>query len=353
MMKRKDSVSFSIIIPVQNGEKTIERLLGSLIIQKQRILEVLICNDHSTDRTVEIVNQYKGVLPITVLNVPDELGNSPGNARQVGLDYASGEWIVFADSDDILTFNALGFYDSVIKTNPNSHLIVAAFDEVNFDPFYTIEHLYAPFAWVHAKAFNAAFIKKNNLRFHSTLFTHEDKYFTFLNVFSLKVLYDEEPLVFDTTTYYWCRSEGTIVSRDKGKYSLISMDESMDAMIESCEAVSIEHSLSTDAICKKFGTDLLSAIIDAYFKIQCSEFYWGKKELDERDTVKKVQKRIGKIKRLTGWNTDDIVRQCTEDPKMFECGKRDSIRTMGEFIPRQSFYEFLNEQEEAEIGKQS
>lgn len=348
----KASTLFSIIIPVQNGEKTIERLFGSLIIQKSRILEVLVCNDHSTDKTVEIANRYKSVLPITVLNVPDEVGNNPGHARQVGLDYASGEWIVFVDADDILTFNALGFYDSAIKSNPESHLIIAAFDEVNFDPFYTIEHLYAPFAWVHAKAFNSAFIKKNDIRFHPTLFTHEDKYFTFLNVFEMKALYNEEPLIFDTTTYCWCRSEGTIVSRDKGKYSLISMVESMDAMIESCELVANKYLLSKESICEQFSTELLSSIIDAYFKIQCCEFYWGKKELDARDTVRKIQTRVGKIKRLTGWNNEDIIKQCTKDPKLFESGKRDSIRTMGEFIPRQTFYEFLNEQGEAEIGRE-
>ena len=345
-MTRNDSVSFSIIIPVQNGEKTIERLLGSLIIQKSRILEVLICNDHSTDRTVEITNQYKDVLPITVLNVPDELGNSPGNARQVGLDYASGEWIVFADADDILTFNALGFYDSVIKENPMTKMVVAAFDEVAFDPFRLIDHISRPFAWVHAKAFNAAYIKKHNLRFSQTLYTHEDKYFTFLNVLTLRANQDPEPYVSDTTTYYWCRSPESIVSRDDGKYPIMSAVESMDAIIEPILKIKEEKGLTKSKVVDLFEYELFSTILDIYHKIQCGRDVWGQEEIERFDIEAQAMNRIRKIQSITGWTNQWLIENCRRHPDLYNASRKDSVRTMREFVPEQSFSEFLERMEE-------
>ena len=345
-MEQKHSKIFSIIIPVQNGAKTIERLLGSLIIQKGRIHEVLICNDHSSDDTVKIVEQYNGILPITVLNVPDEIGNSPGNARQTGLDYASGEWIVFADADDIMTFNALGFYDYTINQNPGINMIVATFDEVCFDPFRTISHINNPFAWVHAKAFNAAYVKKNNLRFNRTLYTHEDKYFTFLNLFTMRANGDQEPVISDITTYYWCRSSESIVSSNDGRYPMISCIESMDALIEPIVKISNDKGLNRDKIIDLFQQDLFCSILDIYNKIQCSRAVFGQEELDQYGIEYQAKERIKKIKELTGWTNEWVIKYCKKHPDLYEAAKNDSIRTMSKFVPDQSLSEFLKQMEE-------
>ena len=101
---------FSIIIPAYNSESCIERLIGSLIIQKEFIHEVLVCNDRSTDKTVSIVKRYEEALPIKIITTPTNMSRSPGNARQCGLDAATGKWVVFADADDLLTFTALSYY---------------------------------------------------------------------------------------------------------------------------------------------------------------------------------------------------------------------------------------------------
>lgn len=342
-MVNNSSAIFSIIIPVMNGGGTLERLFGSLIMQRNRIREVLVCNDHSTDNTVEVAERYKGILPVTVLNVPDELGYSPGNARQIGLDYASGEWAVFADADDLLTFNALGFYDCVIKGNGDVNMIVAAFDEVNFDPLYLIDHHNLPLAWVHAKAFRMNYVKKNNLRFSKKLYTHEDKYFTNLNLFMMRANGEPEPFVSDTTTYYWCRGANTIVSKNDGKYPMTSLAESSDAVIEPIAFIAKQCGMSDADIKKMFGTELKCTIFDMYHKVQCSIFKWGFEELEKYDVVDQVKTRVNRIMSLAGMTADEIIAEVADHPETFNDMKQDSIRTIGDFAPRQTIYDFLDD----------
>ena len=259
-------VLFSIIIPVQNGEKTIERLIGSLISQKELIHEVLVCNDQSTDKTVEIVNLYKEILPITVLDVPEEIGNNPGRARQYGLDHATGDWIVFADADDTLSVNAIWYYSKVIKDKPNAKMICAALDEIRAEDYQLLEHLQKPYAWVHAKAFKMEYIRDHEIRFHDTLYTHEDKFFVLRNFFDMAAN-DEDIVAEDVTTYFWMRREGTMVSRDDGKYPIISHIDAMDATILPIEIVSQKYGLARDIIKELFGLSLFNCVSDHYNKI--------------------------------------------------------------------------------------
>jgi glycosyltransferase involved in cell wall biosynthesis len=336
----ENKTSFSIIIPVQNGAKTIERLFGSLISQKELIHEVLVCNDQSTDDTVAIAEQYKGMLPIKVIDVPKEIGNNPGRARQCGLDQASGDWVVFADADDLLSASAVWYYNKIISDNPEAKMICAALDEIRASDFHPLEHLAKPYAWVHAKAFNLGYIREHGIRFHDTLYTHEDKFFVLLNLFDM-VASESKVIAEDVTTYYWMRSENTMVSRDKGKYPIKSHVDAMDATIIPCEMVAKKYGLTQEKVKELFGESLFSCITDDYSKIQASVFKWGREVLDESNILKRVPKRVQKISQLTGWTYQDFLNIAWQDANRLVKGKNDSVRTIGEFVPSQTFSEYL------------
>jgi len=336
----ENRTSFSIIIPVQNGAKTIERLFGSLISQKDMIYEVLVCNDQSTDETVEIAEKYKGFLPIEVVDVPKNIGNNPGRARQCGLDRASGDWVVFADADDMLTVNAVWYYSKIAEEHPEVKMICAALDEIRASDYHMLEHLAKPYAWVHSKAFNLAYIREHEIRFHESLYTHEDKYFVLLNLFDM-VANSANVIAEDVTTYYWLRSENTMVSRDKGKYPIKSHVDAMDATIIPVEIVSKKYGLSKEKVNELFGVSLFSCITDDYSKIQASVFKWGREILDEYGILKRVPSRIKRIKDLTGWTDNDLFNMAWKDAEKLVSGKNDSVRTIGEFVPSQTFSEYL------------
>jgi len=91
----KDKVS--VIIPTYNREKTIENAIQSVLNQTYTNLEVLVIDDGSTDGTADIV---KGIKNERVKYIALKKNGGASNARNVGVEMASGEWIAFQDSDD-------------------------------------------------------------------------------------------------------------------------------------------------------------------------------------------------------------------------------------------------------------
>lgn len=87
----------SVIIPVYNREKTIKKAIESVLEQTYTDLEVIIVDDCSTDKTIEVVE--------SIADKRIRLVKSPKNggackARNLGIDHANGELIAFQDSDD-------------------------------------------------------------------------------------------------------------------------------------------------------------------------------------------------------------------------------------------------------------
>jgi len=108
----------SIIIPVYNAEKTIQKTLDSLSHIKnehQADVEVVFVNDGSTDTSRELIEKYvkKNILFKTVLLNHENRGTS--FARNSGLKVSNGEWIFFLDADDELNFDPIAWIQKFPK----------------------------------------------------------------------------------------------------------------------------------------------------------------------------------------------------------------------------------------------
>ena len=99
------SSKISVIIPVYNASKTLNRLAKSLATQIDKDFEVIFINDGSTDNSGEILEKIckteKNYKVITVKN------GGAAAARNLGMDKAEGEYICFIDADDIVSPNYL------------------------------------------------------------------------------------------------------------------------------------------------------------------------------------------------------------------------------------------------------
>lgn len=97
-----NNIKLSIIIPIYNVEKYLERCIDSIIKQiSTDDIELLLINDGSTDNSLNICNKYaKKKSNITVLN---KKNGGLSDARNYGLYYAKGEYVYFLDSDDMLS----------------------------------------------------------------------------------------------------------------------------------------------------------------------------------------------------------------------------------------------------------
>ena len=94
----------SIIVPVYNVEKYIDKCLKSLTQQTLQDIEIIIVNDGSQDKSVEIIEKYVKDNPTKIKYYEKENGGL-SSARNYGLEYATGEYIAFLDSDDYVDCN--------------------------------------------------------------------------------------------------------------------------------------------------------------------------------------------------------------------------------------------------------
>lgn len=95
-MEKKPLVS--IIIPCYNVEKYIEDTLLSVINQSYKNIEIIVINDGSTDKTLEILKRFSDNKNIKII---DKKNEGVSKARNIGIQEANGELITFLDGDDI------------------------------------------------------------------------------------------------------------------------------------------------------------------------------------------------------------------------------------------------------------
>lgn len=100
-----NNIKISIIVPVYNAEKYIENCIQSIIDQSHNNIEIIFVDDGSVDSSLEILNKYKS-LDKRVKVISKENGGV-SSARNVGMNKATGEYILFVDSDDTIDPNTL------------------------------------------------------------------------------------------------------------------------------------------------------------------------------------------------------------------------------------------------------
>lgn len=104
----------SIIIPVYNRENYVSRLLKSLIPQLSNEMEVIIVDDGSTDKTLQVCENFAREVPC--IRVIQKQNGGVSSARNLGLDKAKGLYISFVDSDDELEIDAYKKLINIVKS---------------------------------------------------------------------------------------------------------------------------------------------------------------------------------------------------------------------------------------------
>ena len=103
-ISKQEKPKVSIIIPIYNHEKYLRECLDSVINQTMNDIEIICVNDGSTDGSLDILKEYAN--NDNRLKIVDKKNTGLGPSRNVGLDYISGEYVMFLDSDDMLRNNA-------------------------------------------------------------------------------------------------------------------------------------------------------------------------------------------------------------------------------------------------------
>lgn len=100
------STKISVIIPAYNAEHTIDRAVGSLLVQDIDEIEIIIVDDGSTDETFAVCEELaESDMRVRIVR---KKNGGVSSARNAGLEVAHGEYVMFLDADDVLQPNALG-----------------------------------------------------------------------------------------------------------------------------------------------------------------------------------------------------------------------------------------------------
>ena len=110
-------VNISVIIPCYNQAMYVEESIESALSQSYKNLEVVLVDDGSTDNTKEVVSQYKEVKYVYQYN------QGLGPARNTGIKYSKGKYLVFLDSDDRLLKNAIEIGVNSLNSNKEYPLV--------------------------------------------------------------------------------------------------------------------------------------------------------------------------------------------------------------------------------------
>lgn len=122
-------IKVSVIVPVYNVEKYLDKCLNSLVNQTLKDIEIIVINDGSTDNSKKIIDKYKKEYPALIKSVNTK-NRGIGPARNLGIKKATGKYITFVDSDDYLKEDALEKAFNHIKEN-NSDIVIYDWYEVN------------------------------------------------------------------------------------------------------------------------------------------------------------------------------------------------------------------------------
>lgn len=120
----------SVIVPVYNVEKYIDRCIKSLINQSFKDYEIVIVNDGSRDNSQKIIDKYVKKYPEKIVSYIKENGGV-SSARNYGINNARGKYLTFVDSDDYVSKDYLKLLYDKITENDNDMVFSDVYKKKN------------------------------------------------------------------------------------------------------------------------------------------------------------------------------------------------------------------------------
>lgn len=295
-----NEVKLSVVVPTFNSSKSIERLIHSLLNQTFKYFELIFVDDNSTDNTVDIIRETLENSNVSFELIINETNKGPGYSRNRGIEKASGEYIVFIDSDDMVRedhlstlYNNIGDYDSVfikgLKVDNDGNLfnfkvdrfdpliglsiknnnVVKAIDIINLEILMEI-----PFSFVFL-LYKKDIIMENEIKFNEEFRYGED------TEFAVKYLSKCNEVRFvNKYTYYYYQEESSI---------------SKSGSLKRFESIQLLNDLSIyfndlsleDPVFKEVGEKLVYSRIPKFIFGNMNYFFYN--DYDKDEVFKKME----------------------------------------------------------------
>ena len=182
----------SVVVPMYNTEQHVMQCLKSIEAQTYRDYEVIIINDGSTDNSARVVEGFIAERNLQNYVIINRKNAGPSSARNAGLDYASGEWVTFIDSDDWVEPHFLQSLVDAYSIHPDIDLCIAGYRAYDMDTDsyeiwsnYSCEYAEMPeglsalqsFGFVWGRMYRRSVIEEYCVRFDERILYCEDNAF--------------------------------------------------------------------------------------------------------------------------------------------------------------------------------
>ncbi|MBO5371388.1 MAG: glycosyltransferase family 2 protein [Lachnospiraceae bacterium] len=280
----------SIIIPVYNVEKYIPKCIESVISQDYKKIEIVVIDDGSTDKSIEIVKNTNDER----IHIIHKVNGGQSSARNEGLKYCSGEYVFFLDSDDWLEPNAISnlmkemdegidivqgslrrvYNDRVVDVRLKNEIICS--DTV--DEFFRKEKLYDV---VWNKLYRKAIVENE---FFYEGYINEDVIY----IFHIACLNPRIKNI-DTIVYNYLQRDGSTMHK-KRLEDRIKVVQALNVVIEDCKKIERVHEQQ--------------ALFDKYIALLYLYAYTHNgKLMYEKETFEYLVTELGETKKMIRINT--------------------------------------------------
>lgn len=221
----------SVVIP--HHQETLQfmtPLLSSLDMQigiDFKEVEFLIVNDDK-GHIIKDFSKFANIAP-RVKNLFNEKIGYMGISRQIGIDNAKGDYVLFFDADD-LCYSCTILFDLMSRCcHKDADIYGYKFIEESKDEFGNTVYILHDFSWIwmFAKLYSREFLIKNNIKFSNTLLWHEDTYFN-----QTLAAYNPRVQVLDYVGYVWRFNPNSITRRNNAEYTSKSLCMYIDSIDE-------------------------------------------------------------------------------------------------------------------------
>lgn len=213
---------YSFIVPVYNTEQYLKKCLDSLVKQTVKDYEIIIVNDGSKDNSQSIIDEYSK--KYDRIKAYKKSNGGLSDARNYGVQKATGEYLIFIDSDDYVDANMLKELNTVIDNNKKVDIIkfnyanviddvmdpvnddYEIFDDNGIKAFTKLVAINKPFEMAWLYAYNRNYWTNNKFKFPLKKY-HED-----FGLIPLVILKCKHIFEVNSQLYYYVRRNNSITT---------------------------------------------------------------------------------------------------------------------------------------------
>ena len=296
-----------------------DSIMNQLGVDFEKDIEIILVNDDFENRIKGDMFQY---YPFSI-NIIDEGHNGVSKARNIGLENAHGDYVMFCDCDDrFISAYALHLFK---KHMGQFDVIKSPFieDQVINGELKLIRHD-KDISFIHGKLYKREFLLENNLKFKDELTIHEDGYFNVIaNILAQGSIYEMSPAV-----YLWKYNDNSVVRRDREMFIYKTYGHLMDCRIAICEE------LRDRELLEHYFPAVSKTVIDTYYDMQKPEILDPK----NKELKKSAEKEFSRFYKLFREDYNEIGIEDIAQ-MMFLCRQNAFINNMR--VEQETLSQFL------------